>query len=404
MSTYEYTALDSRGRTQKGVVEGDSPRDVRDTLRGKGFSPLTVEEVRGGRAEKGASVFSSRGVGLTDLTLATRQLATLIRASLPLEEALEVVSKQTSNRRLCSILLAVRAHVMSGHSLAYSLADFPSLFSDLYRETVAAGEQTGKLDGVFERLADYLENSHRLRQKVGLSLIYPVVVMTFAILVTIALLTYVVPEVTKVFADFGHKLPLLTRVLMAISDFLRERGLVLGGILGGVGIGLKLLLKREGVRYRFHGMLLMVPLVGRLVRGLNTARFVRTLGILISSGIPVLEGLGVSARVIAHLPMRRAVENAAVRVREGGGLHQALAESGVFSPMVIHLIASGEASGNLDGMMDRAATAQEQEVEALVAALTGVMEPLLIILMGGVVVTIVVAILLPVFDLNTLIK
>ncbi len=404
MSAFEYTALDSRGRTRKGIIEAETARDARTSLRGQGLSPLTVTAIRERPGKQKKSLLPQRGIGVAELTLATRQLATLSRAAMPLEECLNAVSGQTGHKGLRAILLAVRSKVLEGHSLAVAMEAYPALFSDLYRETVAAGERTGQLDAVFERLADYLETSQKLRQSVGLAMIYPVIVLIFALLVTIALLTYVVPEVTRVFADFDQELPWLTRALIAISDFLQNHGPLLFIIVVTVPLLLRILLQRQTIRERWHRLLLTLPLVSRLTRGMNSARFARTFGILTGSGVPVLEGLTISGRVVDNLPMRRAVEKASDRVREGGNIHQALAESGLFAPMVIHLVASGEASGDLAGMLDRAASAQEQEVETLVATLAGLFEPLLILLMGGMVLTIVVAILLPVFDLNQLIQ
>ena len=404
MSAFEYTALDSRGRHVKGTSEGDSPREVRNQLRTQGLTPLTVTAVREQQSQKQHRHFSVRGISSEDIALTTRQLATLVRAALPLEEALLAVSQQTDRKKLQTVLLTVRGTVLEGHPLARALETFPTLFSDLYRETVAAGERSGRLDGVLERLADYLETSQKLRKSVGLAMIYPTIVMTFALLVTIALLTYVVPEVTRVFADFEQELPWLTRALINISDFLRHQGWLLLIGVAMVGLTVPYLLKREWIRWRLHRLLLRLPLAARLTRGINTARFTRTFGILTDSGVPVLEGLHIASRVVVNLPMRRAVEIAADKVREGGGLYHALAESKLFTPMAIHLIASGESSGNLPNMLDRAATAQEQEVETLVTTLASLMEPLLILLMGGMVLTIVIAILLPVFDLNQLIQ
>ena len=404
MSAFEYTALDARGRTRKGVIDGDNARAVRGQLLKQGLSPLTVAAVQRRAEGQRKPLLSSRGVGAADLALATRQLATLTRAAMPLEEALGAISGQTGNRRLQAILQAVRAKVLEGHDLAMALGEYPDLFPGLYRESVAAGERTGQLDQVFERLADHLETSRKLHQSVGLAMIYPIIVLTFALLVTIALLTYVVPEVTRVFTDFDQELPWLTRALIAVSDFLQDHGGLLLVLAVAVPLTIRLLLRREGIRVRYHRLLLTLPLVSRLTRGMNSARFARTFGILTGSGVPVLEGLAIAGRVVDNLPMRRAVEAASERVREGGNIHQALGESRLFAPMVIHLIASGEASGDLAGMLDRAATVQEQEVETLVATLAGLLEPLLILFMGGMVLTIVIAILLPIFDLNQLIQ
>lgn len=405
MSTFEFTALDLKGRTKKGIEEGESAREVRDRLREQGLTPLTVGEIQGGGKQSHTPLFtSSRGVSSADLTLATRQLATLLRAALPVEEALNAVSQQTDCKRLRIVLLSVRSRVLEGRNLASALGDYPTLFADLYRETVAAGESSGQLDQVLERLADYLEKSRKLKASVGLALIYPAVVVFFSILVAAALVTYVVPEVTKVFEDFGQELPALTRGLIALSDFLRQQGgLLLVGLVV-LWLGGRFLLRKERFIRQFHRLLLKLPLSSSLVRGINTARFARTLGILTGSGVPILEGLRISGRGVANLPMREAVAKAAEKVREGGGLHHSLAESRMFSPMVVHLIASGEASGNLANMLDRAAEAQEQEVETLVGVMTGLLEPLLILFMGGMVLTIVVAILLPIFNLNQLIQ
>lgn len=407
MSAFEFTALDSTGHTRKGVLEGDTPRQIRGQLREKGWTPLSVDEVREREARTRAGGFSfslKRGISATDLALITRQLATLVRAGLPIEETLRAVSQQTERPRLRNMLLAVRSRVLEGHTLAAALGDFPGVFPDLYRATVAAGEQSGFLDVVLERLADYTESRQQMRQKIMLALIYPVLLTGVAILVVTALLAYVVPQVVQVFENIGQQLPLLTRGLIALSDFIRGYGIMifLALLLGAIVFGL--LMRREGPRYRFHQLLLKLPLVARLVRGLNAARFARTFSILTASSVPVLEGLRISAQVLANLPMRAAVTEAANRVREGASLHAALERSRYFPPMTIHLIASGETSGNLELMLERAAISQEREMETLMAAMVGLFEPFLILVMGGIVLLIVIAILLPIFDLNQLVK
>ncbi|MBF0134859.1 MAG: type II secretion system inner membrane protein GspF [Magnetococcus sp. DMHC-1] len=399
MGAYEYTALDAKGRNRRGILEGDSPGQVRQRLREQAMIPLTVEEVRQS-TRKGKGI---GGVRRADLVLATRQLATLTGSGLPVEEALATVSRQTDNRRLGNIMLAIRGKVLEGHSLAAALGEFPLLFSEMFRETVGAGEQTGHLEQVLDRLAVFQENSHKLRQKVMLAMIYPAIVLVFALFVTTALLTYVVPQVVQVFADFKQDLPTLTRLMIFLSDFLRHHGLVVLAIVATLVILWRMLLTREPVKRFWHHLLLNLPLTSRLVRGINTAQFTRTFGILTGSGVPVLEGLRIASRVIDNRLMRDALQDAARQVREGGTLHKALGESRVFSPLVIHLIASGETSGTLASMLNRAADAQEREVETLVAILAGILEPLMILLMGGIVLTIVIAILLPIFDLNQLV-
>ena len=404
MPAFEYQALDAGGRKRKGVTEGDTARAVRARLRQDGLTPLAVEEVREQASGRGGLSLGARGISPLDLALATRQMATLARAGLPVEEILGTVARQTEKARIRSVLTAVRTRVMEGHALAPAMGAFPRVFPELYRTTVAAGEQTGHLDLVLERLADYTENRNALRQKISLALFYPLVLTVVAIGVTFALLAFVVPEVVQVFAGIGQELPWLTRALIATSDALRDYGLwALAGLVVG-GFGLRRLLRHEHWRYRYHGMLLRLPLVGRLVRGLNTARFARTLSILAGSGVPLLEALRTGGEVIGNQPMRAAVTAAAQRVREGSGIGRALEQSGHFPPMTVHLIKSGESSGRLNEMLERAAETQERELETRIAMVVGVFEPLLIVTMGAVVLTIVLAILLPIFELNQLVN
>jgi general secretion pathway protein F len=404
MPAFEYTVLDPRGRERHGVLEGDNPRQVRQQLREQGLAPLAVEEVVRREKKAGGGLSLSRSISATDLALITRQMATLVRSGLPLEETLKTVSRQSEKDRLRSMLLAVRSRVMEGHSLATGLGDFPHVFPELYRATVAAGEESGHLDVVLERLADYTENRQQMRQKITLALFYPALLTGIALLVTIGLLTYVVPEVVRVFENIGQQLPVLTRGLIAVSDFLRNYGLMLLLVLVAAVVGFRMMLRRPGARTALHGVMHRTPLLARLVRGLNTARFARTFSILAASGVPVLEAMRISAQVLASLPMRSAVETAAERVREGSSIAAALERSGYFPPMTVQLIASGETSGQLEQMLERAAVNQERELETLIAYLMGLFEPLLILTMGGVVLVIVLAILLPIFDLNQLVK
>ncbi len=406
MGAFEYNALDARGKERSGVLEGDTPRQVRQRLREQGLVPLSVEEVvrRESGAAAGGRAVLRRRIGATDLALITRQLATLVRAGLPLEEAFHSVARQSEKPRIKSMLLAVRSRIMEGHDMATGLADFPQVFPELYRATVGAGEQSGYLETVLERLADYTETRQVLHQRVQLALLYPVLLTVVALAVTIGLLTYVVPQVVQVFANMNQQLPVLTRGLIAVSDFLRAHGVVLLAGLAAIVGGTVYLLRQPGPRREFHRFQLRLPLIARLVRGFNTARFSRTLSILVAAGVPVLEALRISAQVMSNVPMREAVEQAAARVREGASLHGALEASGLFPAMMVSLIASGEASGDLEGMLERAAVTQEREIETLISALLGLFEPLLILVMGAMVLLIVIAILLPIFDLNQLVK
>jgi general secretion pathway protein F len=404
MGAFEYKALDAAGREKKGVIEGDAPRQVRQQLRDQGWIPLEVQEVSQRESSGSRPTMLRRGVSATDLALITRQLATLVRAALPLEECLRAVSQQTDRARLKSMLLAVRSRVMEGHTLASGLGDFRHIFPELYRTTVEAGESSGHLDRVLERLADYTESRQQMRQKIQLAVFYPAMLTIVAILVVGGLMTYVVPQVVQVFDNIGQNLPPLTVGLIAVSDFMRNNGLLLLALIGVLIALATWLMRFEDNRRIVHRNMLRVPLVGRLVRGLETGRFARTFSILTASGVSVLEALRISAQVIANIPMREAVNEAASRVREGAGIAAALERSGYFPPMTVHLIASGEASGKLEEMLERAAINQEREIETLIAAVLGLFEPLLILVMGGVVLIIVLAILLPIFDLNQLVQ
>jgi general secretion pathway protein F len=411
VAAYEYAALDTRGRQQKGLIEGDTPRQVRQLLRDRGLTPLDIQvvserKVRGVGTGSTALPRARRSGGLSgaELSLFTRQLSTLARSGLPLDEALTAVAQQSENKRMQRITLGVRARVIEGNSLAFALAEFPNAFPPLFRATVEAGEQAGKLDSVLARLADYIESRQALRGKVLLAILYPVILSFVAVGVVVALLTYVVPKVVGVFDSIGQQLPPLTRGLIALSSFLRDKGPYLA-VLIVVGVALFIrALRNTDFRRRKDLFVLRLPLVGRLVRGGNTGRFMRTLGILFGSGVPILDALRIGAQVVDNLPMREAVDVAGKRVREGASVSRALSESKLFPPITLHLIASGESSGKLDEMLDRAADNQERELEVTIAALMGVFEPVLILTMGAVVLVIVLAILLPIFDLNQLVK
>ncbi|MGE5624385.1 MAG: type II secretion system inner membrane protein GspF [Bacillota bacterium] len=403
MGAFEYLALDAQGRERKGLLEGDTPRQVRQQLREQGLTPLEVIEAAVKEAGAPQTFGLRRGISATDLALVTRQLATLVRSALPVEEALLAASQHSEKPRLKSMLLAVRAKVMEGHTLASGLAQFPHVFPEIFRATVAAGEHSGHLDGVLERLADYAESRQQLRQKLFLAMIYPVILTFMAIGIVTGLLVFVVPQVVQVFEHTGQQLPFLTRALIALSAFIRSNGIVLLVLIAFAAFATRAALRKPDVRRRWHLTLLGMPLIGRINRGVNTARFTRTLSILGGSGVPVLEAMRIAGEVVANIPMREAVDEAARRVREGAAISQSLGRSGLFPPLVVHLIASGESSGQLPEMLERAATNQERELETLISTMLGIMEPLLILVMGGIVLMIVLAILLPIFDLNQLV-
>ena len=407
MGAFEFVAVDAAGRERKGVLEGDTPRHVRQLLREQGLLPVSVDEVleqETARATRRFSFKFQRGLSAADLALVTRQLATLVKSALPLEEALLAVSQQTDKPRVRSIMLGVRSKVMEGHTLADGLADFPGSFPEIYRATIAASEQSGHLDAVLERLADYTDNRQQLRSRTLSAMLYPVLLFVVCVVIVFFLLVSVVPKVVEVFRSSQAELPLLTQALIAGSDFMRHYGIFLVAAVAGAIFLFTRWLKVETNKRLWDQFLLSLPVVGKAVRGSNTARFARTLSTLTSSTVPVLEALRISSEVVSNLPMKSAVEEAAVKVREGAPIGKSLGASRVFPPMMIHLISSGESSGELDTMLDRAAIHQERELDAILQGVVGLLGPLMILVMGGLVLVIVLAMLLPIFELNQLVK
>ena len=407
MAAFSYAALDTTGKQQKGILEGDSARQVRQLLRDQGLMPLEVEptaQKEGEAGTQGAS-FSLFGPSLSagDLALITRQLSTLVQAAIPLEEALAAVAKQSDKARVNGIMSAVRAKVMEGHTLAGSLGEFPRVFPDLYRSTVAAGESAGHLDAVLDNLADYTESSQAARQKVQMALIYPAILLLMAVSVVGLLMVFVVPDVVKVFTGQGQELPWITQALINTSDVIVNQGwLIVLGFIALVVLA-RSALSRPAFRLSWHTQLLRMPLIGRIVRGTNTAQFASTLSILASSGVPLVEALRIAGAVLGNERLKKNVQRAEQQVREGASLNRALAQGGYFPPMMLHMIASGEQSGELDQMLKRTADSQQRDLEALIGTLLGVLEPLMLLFMGGCVFVIVIAIMLPIINLNSII-
>jgi general secretion pathway protein F len=403
MGAFEYIALDNAGKERKGVLEGDTPRHIRQLLRERQLLPVTVNEVAQKEANRQRSFGFVRRVAPADLSLFTRQLATLVRAGLPLEESLLAVSQQTEKPRVQSIILGVRSKVMEGHTLADGLTDFPRVFPEIYRATISAGEQAGHLDGVLERLATYTESREEIRQKILAAMLYPIVLTVMCFIIVSALLVFVVPKVVSVFEASKAQLPLITRVLIATSAFLKSYGIWLIILAVIAAVLFQRWLRNPDARRRYHRLQLRLPLVGKLARGFNTARFTRTFSILSSASVPVLEAMRIAGEVVTNLPMRDAVVDAASRVREGAPIGRSLSASKLFPPMTVHLISSGESSGELDSMLEQAAISQERELDGILAAMVGLLGPLLIVVMGLFVMGIVFAMLLPIFQMNDLI-
>jgi general secretion pathway protein F len=404
MSAFAYQALDAKGRRKEGMIEADSARQARQVLREQGLTPLAlteaVEQVR--QQTQGRNWLQPR-ISTSELALLTRQLATLVAAALPIEEALKAVAQQTEKAKLSTLIAAVRTKVLEGHSLADGLSAFPLIFDRLYRAMVSAGEKSGHLDTVLDRLADYTEQRQQMKSKLLQAMIYPIILTLVAISVIAILLATVVPKVVEQFIHMKQQLPFSTRFLMAASDLVRDYGLwfLLLTAIGLVSWGSWV--KKPLNRRHYHAMLLRLPVIGRVSRGLNTARFARTLSILNSSAVPLLDGMRISGEVLSNDEAKIRVAEAAERVREGGSLRASLEQTKLFPPMMLHMIASGERSGELDNMLERAADNQDREFESQVNIALSIFEPALVVSMAVIVLFIVLAILQPILQLNNMI-
>ncbi|MDO6461744.1 type II secretion system inner membrane protein GspF [Granulosicoccaceae sp. 1_MG-2023] len=408
MPAFEYTALEPGGRETRGIMEGDNPRQIRDRLREMKLIPVDVEETRSKsknskKSNAGDKSRKTTRLKASDLALVTRQLATLVSSGTPVPDAMEAVSRQTERPVVKSLMLSVRSSIQEGKSLAQALSAYPRAFPEIYTATVQAGNESGHLAPVLERLADYTEERQVMRQTITKALMYPTVLIFASILIVALLLAYVVPQVTEVFADMNQELPTLTKVIIGLSDYIKTWGLLTAAVFVGLVFLFKRAMRFDGFHTRVHALLLKLPLIGKLMRGMNTAQFARTLSILIASGVETLHALNIAAQVVSNRPMREAVTQAAGKVREGAKLASALERTGYFPPLLVHLIASGQNSGQLDKMLDKAATHQEREFNATIGMVLAVFEPAIILLMGGVVMAIVAGILMPIFEMNNMV-
>ena len=404
MAAFSYIALNKDGKQVKGVMDADSARQVRQFLREKSLLALEVNSLtqRASQSEKFGFNFFKLSLSVGDLALITRQLATLIQAAIPLEEALETVAKQSNKTAINSILLSVRSKVLEGFTLADAMGEYPSVFNDLYRSTVAAGESAGFLDTVMNKLADYTEASQASRQKIQMAMIYPLILFFIAIGVVSLLMVFVVPDVVKVFSTQGQTLPLVTRLLISTSDFLVNKGWLLLVFVIAFFFMIRTMLSKPKLKLSWHKILLSLPLIGRISRGRNTAQFASTLSILTVSGVPLVDSLKIAGQVLQNHWLRLRVIEATQQVQEGSSLNQALSKGNYFPPMMLHMIASGEQSGELDKMLERVSTAQQRDLESLIGIMLGILEPMMLLFMGVCVFVIVVAILLPIINLNSI--
>lgn len=405
MPSYTWTALDQQtGRQRGGLIEADTARLARAALREQGLLPLdvqeTVEAARGGSSGKASRL----RLAAAQLALLTRQFATLLEAGLPVEQVLTVLVEQAETDSERQMMSGIKSEVLAGQTLSRAMAHYPATFNELFRTLVAAGEESGKLPEVMRRLADYVESRQALRNKTLIALLYPALILVVSILMVSGLVGYVVPQVVKVFENSKQTLPLLTRMLLAVSAAVRAWGVHALVLLLGLGWLGRRLLANPDIRLRVDRALLRAPIIGRLQRATHTARLSSTLSILAGAGVPLLIAMKAASGVVGNLAMRAAVERASQQVREGASLSRALAESGLFPPVLIHLIASGEATGRLEDMLDRAARQQTGELDNRLSTFTALLEPAMILVMGVVVLIIVLAILMPIFNLNQLVK
>ena len=407
MAAYSYRALDANGKITKGVIEGDSERQVRSQLRGQSLKPLEVSQTNqqknAANDNKRANGFFKLRISGADLSLFTRQLATLIQSSMPLDEALLATAQQSRKPKIKSLILQVRARVLEGHSLAYGLGDFPHVFGDMYCSMVKAGEHAGFLGQVLEQLADYTESSQYTQQKLKMAMIYPLILMLVAIGMVALLMIFVVPELVGLFKHNDAQLPWLTQMLIATSDFVNSYGVLLVLIIVAVIVGFRYALKNQARRKLWHQLLLKIPGISGFVTAVDSARFSSTLSILVSSGVPLLDGLRIAGAVLDNLALREASYHVADSVQQGMSLNKALSQVELFPPMMVHMVASGEASGELETMLSRSAINQERELEMTLGSVMSVFEPIMVVVMAVIVGTIVIAILLPIIEMNNLV-
>lgn len=401
MPAYHYKALDEQGAVQKGLLEGDSARQVRQQLRDKRWTPMEVGAVNSNQHRQSGQKSRYKKPSAYELALLTRQLAVLLAAGIPLEETLAAVAKQSQKPHIKSLMLAVRSHVLEGLSLARALQQATS-FPPLYIATIAAGEKSGHLDLILNQLADYTENRFALQKKIQGAMVYPIVLMVMAIGVIMGLMSFVVPKIVKVFEQSEQALPLITQVVLAMSNAITQWWWLMLGILVGAVFLLYRFAQTQAGKLAIDSLVLRLPILARLSKGLNAARFASTLAILVRSGVPLIEALHIGAAVTTNLHIQKTITTAADRVTEGASLSNQLEKSPYFPPMMVQMIKSGENSGELENMLSRAANMQEAEATNFISTLLSLLEPLMLVLMGVIVMIIVMAVMLPIVNMNDL--
>ena len=410
MAVYEYKGLTQEGKELVGIVDAESPKTARLKLRKSGIFPIEIQET--GDSAKAVPLTTeirsllSWGERITvqEVAIMTRQMATLLGAGLPLMEALTALTEQVEKPALRRILAGVREQVKGGGSLVSALAAHPKVFSDLYINMVRAGEASGTLDGMLSRLADFLEHQVRLKNKILATMTYPIFMLVVGTVVLFALITFVVPKVTAVFSDMHQALPIATRILISVSGFMQAYWWAVLFLIAIAGVGFNRFIQTPKGRVRWDGLLLRFPVAGKLVRMVALSRFSRTLSTLLSSGIPILDALGIVQAVVGNQVLAGAIENARQSIKEGEGIAEPLKRSTLIPPLVSHMIAVGERSGELEAMLQKVAEAYDNEVDTTINSLTSLLAPVMILIMGTVILFIVLAILVPLFELSQIVR
>lgn len=398
MGAFHYRALLKTGGNTKGIVEADSARQARQLLRERGLTPLSLQLI-----EKNNSGENRQKIANRDLSLLTRQLATLLGAGIPIEEALQGVSEQTEKEKVRHLLMTLRRKLLEGYSLAQALKSFPRVFPEIYIAMVTAGEQSGRLDFVLERLADYIEHQNQVKQKLQQALIYPALMVSISLLIIGFLLTFVVPKIVEVFTSSGQSLPTMTKVLISLSDSLRQHGGLLFFLLFLCALILPKVLQYPSIKTPWHQFLLRLPMLKYFIRSSNLARYIHTFGILFAANVSVLDTMRIASSLVSNLGMQPAFEKASIKVKEGSSIYHALKETSYFTPLSLHLIGSGEKSGQIAPMMIRTGEQIDQDIKHLIDTSLTLLEPLIILFMGGMVLFIVLATLLPIFSMEQLV-
>ncbi len=407
MAAFEFQALNAKGKTIKGILNGDTAKQVRGELNAQGLVPLEVKSITDKKANKTKSKgrrTSRAKIKVNELSILTRQMATLLDSGMTVEETLSAVIKQSEGHRLKSIMSDVRSLVTEGYSLSDAIATYPNSFPEIYRASISAGEQSGTLDNVLDRLADYLEDSHAMQQKISQAVVYPIFLFVVCAAILIGLVVVVVPKVVDVYQDLGQELPVLTRMVISVSNFMVDYGVFLAVGLVALIIGIRALFSQPKPKFWLHSLYLKITGLRKMVQNIDSARMSRTLSIMVGSGVPILASMRASEGVMNNQVLRQDLQFATEEVAQGVSIGRALDRNGNFPPLLVHMVTSGENSGRLGHMLDKAASATENEMQTRINMMVNLLGPSMILFMGGLVLMIVMAILMPMFNLQNLVN